>query len=296
MSENAAEYLTTKEVAELLRIKERKVYDLAASSDIPCTRALGKLLFSRRAIEGWLAQHESGAAVESLDFPSVLLGSHDPLLEWCLRESRSGIASYVDGSLDGLDRFANAEGIATGLHVFDPDTDDWNVAEIKRRFQDQPVVLVEWAWRERGLIVSPGNPRKFMSIADLGGSRVVPRQSKAGSQVLFAHLLADAGLSSADLELIHAARTETDAALAVQEGQADAAFGLMSAASQYRLDFVPVIRERFDLLVWRSQWFEEPFQRLLALSRSELFRERVSHLPGYDATTNGRVHFNGRAR
>lgn len=296
MSDQAAEYLTTKEVADLLRIKERKVYDLAASSDIPCTRALGKLLFSRRAIEGWLAQHASGNTPETPDFPCVFLGSHDPLLEWCLRESRSGIASYVDGSLDGLDRFANAEGIATGLHVFDPETGDWNVPEVRRRFQDQPVVLVEWVWRERGLIVAPGNPRTFKSAADLAGYRVVPRQSKAGSQVLLEHLLQDAGLSSADLQLTHAARTETDAALAVQEGQADAAFGLMSVASQYRLDFVPVIRERFDLLVWRSQWFEEPFQKLLELCQSELFSERVRHLPGYDAATTGRVHFNGRAR
>ena len=52
-SENA--YLTTRELASLLRIKERKVYDLAASGQIPCSRAMGKLLFPRKAIEAWIA-------------------------------------------------------------------------------------------------------------------------------------------------------------------------------------------------------------------------------------------------
>ena len=60
MAELAGEYLTTKELADLLRIKERKVYDLAASGDIPCTRALGKLLFQRTAIDAWLTRHGSG--------------------------------------------------------------------------------------------------------------------------------------------------------------------------------------------------------------------------------------------
>lgn len=36
MAELSAEYLTTKELADLLRIKERKVYDLAASRSTAC--------------------------------------------------------------------------------------------------------------------------------------------------------------------------------------------------------------------------------------------------------------------
>ena len=86
---------------------------------------------------------------------------------------------------------------------------------------------------------------------------------------------------------------ETDAALAVLEGQADAAFGLASVAKQYRLDFVPVVRERFDLLVWRWDWFEEPFQKFLALCRSAVFEDHVRGLTGYDASGLGRIHFNG---
>ena len=106
------EYLTTKELAELLRIKERKVYDLVSSGSVPCSRATGKLLFPREAIEKWIAENASSQPVSR---PNVMLGSHDPLLEWAIRESRCGLASYFDSSLDGLARFAAGEGIATGL-------------------------------------------------------------------------------------------------------------------------------------------------------------------------------------
>lgn len=294
MTDYTGEYLTTKELADLLRIKERKVYDLAASGDVPCTRALGKLLFPRAAIENWLARHRSGDPGGPAVFPSVFLGSHDPLLEWCLRESGSGLASYFDGSIDGLDRFAASEGVATGLHIFDSASNEWNVPIVTRRLAGKSAVLVEWAWRERGLIVEAGNPAKIGRIADLKGRRLVPRQPQAGSQVLLTHLLSKNGLGPESIELIHAARTETDAALAVVEGRADAAFGLLSVANQYRLDFVPVVRERFDLLVWRSEWFEEPFQKFLALRRSRVFDERVKTLEGYDTSGFGRVHFNSK--
>ena len=97
-----ADFLTTKEVAELLRIKERTVYDLVKEGSIPVSRVTGKLLFPRELVEAWVrrsAQTKSG--IDSvLQPPLVLAGSHDPLLDWALRESGSGIATFFDGSLD----------------------------------------------------------------------------------------------------------------------------------------------------------------------------------------------------
>jgi putative molybdopterin biosynthesis protein len=295
MPQRETEYLTTKELAELLRIKERKVYDLATSGAVPCSRAMGKLLFSRREIDAWLARGSSGgASTRSTHPPNVLLGSHEPLLEWALRESRCGLATFLDGSLDGLERFARGEGMAAGLHVFAPESGDWNVPIVRERFADNPVVLVEWGWRERGMVVAPGRERSVGGFVDLRGKRVVPRQPEAGTQRLFEHLLNREGIAPSDIELTPPSRSEADAALAVLEGKADATFGLLALAKQYRLGFVPVIRERFDLLVDRRSWFEEPMQTLLAFCRSEVFLAKVSGVEGYDFSGLGRVHFNGR--
>lgn len=291
-----SEYLTTKELAELLRIKERKVYDLAASGEIPCSRAMGKLLFPRAAVEVWLARASSGLdrAGEVHSRPNVFLGSHDPLLDWALRESGCGLATYFDGSLDGLERFAAGEGIASGLHIYEPAAKQWNTPAVVDLFAAAPVVLVEWAWRERGLIVAPDSKRQFKKMADLAGARIVPRQAEAGAQKLLTHLLQLEGPAADSLTFTPPVRTESDAALAVLEGKADAAFGLKSLASQYRLGFSPIIKERFDLLIDRRSWFEPPMRTFLEFCGSKTFGAKLSEIDGYDVGGFGAVHFNGR--
>jgi excisionase family DNA binding protein len=289
------EYLTTKEVAALLRLKERKVYDLAATGKVPCSKATGKLLFPRDEIEAWIAHERIGASPANLFSPppNVFLGSHDPLLEWALRESGSGLATYFDGSRDGLRRFEAREGLAAGLHLHDSETNSWNTAATLGAAAKMPVVVIEWAKRQRGLVLQPGLSKKIRAIQNLTGHSFASRQPDAGAELLFRHLAAQAGLELSSLKPAPMARSETDAALAVLEGKAEACLGLASLAQQYRLDFVPLIEERFDLLVDRRCWFEPPMQSLIRFCTSSTFPARARELPGYDVSGFGTVHFNG---
>lgn len=282
------EYLTTRELAELLRIKERKVYDLASSGTVPCSRATGKLLFPRQAIEKWIADNASSQPVAR---PNVILGSHDPLLEWAIRESRCGLASYFDSSLDGLDRFTQGEGIATGLHVFDISTQNWNIPLIETQYSSQSAILVSWARRQRGIIVDRSR-KKISGLSDLVHYSVVPRQAEAGSQVLLNALLDRENILPSDIDWLAPARSEVDAVLAVQEGKADAAFGLASLAAQYNLGFVPVIEERFDLLVDRRAWFEPAWQTLMGFCHSNTFAQRSNELIGYQVNELFKILYN----
>lgn len=296
MSDLSSEFLTTRDLAEFLHIKERKVYDLAASGEVPCSRATGKLLFRRSEIEAWVERRSSGGTLKRPNRQSrIFVGSHDPLLSWALGESGAELATLFDGSLDGLNRFANGEGQATGLHLYDPETDEWNVPFVRSRFGHAPVALVEFAWRERGLIVAPNAGADIHDIGSLRGRRLVTRQGAAGSQILIKHLMTEAGLSPDDVEWTDIARTESDAALAVLDGDADAALGLRAIAQRLRLEFVPIVRERFDILVDRAAWFDPPLQRLLDFCRSDAFRNKAGELAGYDVSGLGAVHFNSSA-
>lgn len=288
------EFLTTKELAQLLRIKERKVYDLAASGEVPCSKAMGKLLFPRAAIDAWIAQHSSGVQKSTVvDLPNVFLGSHDPLLEWALRESGCGIATYFDGSADGLNRFVSLEGLATGLHLYDRDTNDWNVSMVKAATADRAVVLITWATRRRGLIVSAAMDGKIQGLPDLVGRRVSPRQAQSGAQRLLQDLLQQAQISDDQVDYGTPMRSEADAALQVLEDRSDASFGLEALAVQYGLSFIPIIEEHFDLLIDRRYWFEPPWQRFLEFCHSEQFAERAAQLSGYRIEHLGSVKFNG---
>lgn len=286
-------YLTTRELADLLRISERKVYDLAASGEVPCVRVVGKLLFPKAQVTAWMAAAHSGPQ-GPVALPNVLLGSHDPLLDWALRESASGLATFFDGSQDGLERFATHQGVACGLHIHQPN--GWNTAAVQARLGEAPMVLVEFAKRQRGLIVAPGNPLGLTGVASLRSHRIARRQIGAASQGLFDTLLRAADLDPSTMTGPQGvARTEGDLAQLVFEGKADAAFGLQAAAQQMRLGFCPVLEERFDLLVWRHAWFEPPFQALLSFLRGPELAAKAAELDGYDLSGLGQVVLNGVA-
>lgn len=288
------EFLTVRELADLLRLKERKVYDLAASGAVPCSRATGKLLFPTSEVRQWIAQAQSGGPLGTgapVSRPAVLLGSHDPLLDWAIRQSRCGLATLYDGSLDGLARFANGEGIAAGLHVQDEASGVWNIPAASRAAAGQNAVLIRFATRRRGLLFREGTA-KPAGMADIAGLRLVPRQPESGTHVLFRTLARKAGLDVDGLTYTAIARTEDEAAEAVRLGEADVAFGLQAVAATFGLDYVHVVDEDFALLVDRKAWFDPPMTALRDFCATKLFRDRAAAYGGYTVSEVGKVLWN----
>lgn len=279
-------FLTTKEVADLLRVKERKVYDLAAADEIPHRRITGKLLFPAKELHAWLdGTHGSGTA----DRPNLLAGSHDPLLDWAVHASGCGLASLCNGSADGLRQFEAGTAALAGLHL--PEDNGWNVETVGNRGLNN-AVLIRWATRRRGLLLAEDMADSIRSVADLKGRRVVLRQTGAGTALLFSRLLADAGLAETDLTCTTSpAHTENEAATAVAGGEADAALGLETMAKPFRLAFLPLVDEPFDLLIDRKAYFTEPLQRLFDFARTKEFAARAAALGGYDLDRHGTVQW-----
>lgn len=291
---NFAEWMTSAEAANYLRIGERTLYELVRRRRIPCSRAAGKLLFPRHLIDLWLEAQVEVAGGPPRRAPAVLGGSHDPLLEWAVRESGSGLALLAGGSVDGLRRLAQREVMVAGLHILEPGG-GYNVAALRAQGELSDVVLLEWAWRQQGLVLAPGNPMGIEGIADLlrPTMRVARRQEEAGAQILLRRLVADAGGSVELLGAGPVATNETDLAALILDGKADAGLAVESVARRFRLDFLPLHRERFDLAVRRRDYFEPPVQKLLEFARSPAFAQRAAELGGYDVASLGRVAYNG---
>ena len=288
----AERYLTVPELADLLRIKERKVYDLAASGAVPCSKVTGILLFPENAVHRWLARGQTGEAEPDTARPIVFLGSHDPLLEWALRQSECGIATFFDGSQDGLERFSKREGLAAGIHIFEPESGLWNTPAMAR-FRGEPVVLLSFATRTRGLVIRRNLSSAIKSITDLADHKVTPRQDGAGTRILFDHLLSEAGVSIDTLRLAPVARSEADAVLDVSTEASDVTFGLEVLARQHQLGFVPLVEERFDILVSRRAYFDVPMQRFMRFLSSKAFADHAAAMAGYDVSDAGAVRWNG---
>lgn len=292
-ADTTTQLMDTREVAAYLRLKERRIYDLARRHAIPHVRATGKLLFPRRQIDAWLAA-KSGVASES-QRPPIIAGSHDPLLEWAARASASGLAVLACGSRAGIERLAKGHATVAAIHWRDRASGDDNVPLVRATLPDSDIVMLEWARRTQGLLLAPGNPLRIKKLEDLRKKavRVVPRQADAGSRRLLEHLLNEAGVvADAIAWLPRAAHAETDLAAAIADGRADAGLGIEAAAHAHGLAFIPLAVERMDLVLRRRDAFEAPLQTLLAFARSAEFAEQAKSLTGYDVAHVGRVVFN----
>lgn len=290
----ASALLTTGEVAAYLRMKERTVYDMVARQQIPCSRATGKLLFSRPLIDAWVEAHTEMPAGRNAVVPMIYAGSSDPLLEWALRQSGCGLAVLATGSRRGLEAMARGEAMLAGVHLLDPGTGEYNVPHVQALVPQGDVVVIHWARRVQGLLLAAGNPLGIAGLRDLAerGLRLARRGEGAGSQLLLEVLLDRAGLSMGAIHVAsQIAETERDLASMIAMDEADCALGVAAAAEG--LGFLPLWpAESFDLVMRRRDYFEPAVQALLALARTEAFARRAEHLGGYDLGDLGQVRFN----
>ena len=294
--------MSTKEVAEYLRLKERKIYDMVAQAEIPHSRVSGKLLFPRTLVDEWVKQSTAGATLTAMrNAPAVIAGSSDPLLEWAVRESRCGLATMTYGSMDGVDRMVTGSACAAAMHIPTPPGAtgapqvDRNVALFKDRLAHLDCVLLEWAKREQGLVVAAGNPLKIGRLPDLKKSkvRVILRQPGAGSYLLFLQLLGQEGIHPDQLKYVEtSAQTETDIASAILDGRADAGLAVRAVARQFHLDFIPLTVERLDIAVLRPSYFDAPWQALMQFTQKTAFLRYAKTLAGYDIRDLGKVMWN----
>jgi len=288
--------LTTAEAADYLRLKERKLYELVAERQIPCTKVTGKWLFSRADLDRWLlAGMARPAGALPAEPPPIVGGSHDPLLQWALSESRAGLAMLPEGTEAGYQRFLKGEVIAAAIHFhgIEDAERDANVAKLRAEPALYDAVLIGFAAREQGLVVAAGNPLQLGSLREASQRqlRVALRPEGAGAQQLLLALLGRDGLRLDDLVIALVAPTGPDIAQAVRAGHADLGIATRAVATAAGIGFVPLCVERFDLLMRQRDFFRPPLQAFLALLSEPGFAARAQELGGLDVSGAGRVRW-----
>jgi putative molybdopterin biosynthesis protein len=288
---------TTAEAAAYLRLKERKIYEMVAEGTVPCTKVTGRWLFPKAELDQWLASSVSRPAGMTRPEPApIVAGSHDPLLEWALRESGCGLATLAIGSEAGFNRFVAGECIAASmhLHALEDIEADANVAAMASRSDLQDAVLIAFCRREQGFLVATGNPLKLASIEDVAGkrARITMRPKGAGAQLLLLALLHYAKLTLDQLAAVSPiSPTGPDIAQAIRAGRADTGVATRGVANAAGLDFVPIVWEHFDLVLRQRDYFHPPLQALIRFLRSDNLAARVRELGGYDMSEAGKVRF-----
>lgn len=253
------------------------------------------LLVVPAALEG----HDAGEEVDvrllrdlgAVERTIVAIGSHDPVLDLAAsmlraRDPAQTLVSGPVGSLGGLVALRDGLCHVAGCHLLDPESGEYTLPWIRRVLPGREVAVVRLVHREQGLIVAPGNPQGIAGLEDLPRIRYVNRQRGAGTRVLLDHELARRGIGSAGVAGYEREQpTHFAVAAAVAAGRADAGLGVMAAARAFGLDFVPVAREPFDLVMAPGEPAVAP---LLALLEDADFRTQVEALGGYSVAETGR--------
>jgi putative molybdopterin biosynthesis protein len=238
------------------------------------------------------------AALESV---LVHVGSHDNTLDLLadelmeLAEPLRLVSSNV-GSLGGLSALKAGSAMFAGVHLFDPESGDFNFPFLKRYLPGEDLLVVNLAIRHQGLIVPAGNPKGISGIADLSREDVVfiNRQRGAGTRILLDEELKRAGISLSQVRGYEREEfTHMAVAVNVRAATADAGLGIRSAARALGLDFVPVTRERYDLIIPRRFAGDAKIRVLLELLGRKDVRERIEAMGGYETHLTGRVMWPG---
>lgn len=227
--------------------------------------------------------------------PALVFASHDLAVSLLASETDEAHRPIVGvtGSLDSL--IAVRQGIAdiAGCHLLDEPSGEYNLPYVRHLFPDRSVVVTTVAHREQGLITAPGNPLALRSVADIAerGTRMINRNGGSGTRVWFDQQLAALGLDgSAIVGYETEVQTHSEAACAVAAGLADVAIGIRAAADAEELGFVPLFRERYDLVVRKDRLGDPGVDSFLNVLHSRRFRSEAGKLHGYDTDETGDEH------
>ena len=222
-------------------------------------------------------------------------GSHDLALEALWARTRQAYpdldlsVGYV-GSLEGLMALWHGDAALAGAHLLDEETGEYNLPILRRLFPGQPLCVVTLAERQQGFLVPRGNPRRLESWRDLAQTRLrfANRQPGSGTRALLDFNLRREGISPSTIAGYPTALpTHLAVAAAVAEERSDVGLGLLAAARAYGLDFVPLVRERYDLILHAEDRERALLRNLLDLASAAEFKAVVAELGGYDTKLSG---------
>jgi putative molybdopterin biosynthesis protein len=225
----------------------------------------------------------------------VIVGSHDNTLDVLadqLKSAQTGLtlsSSHV-GSLGGLMAIKRGACHLAGAHLLDIEDGTYNVAYIRRYLPGRAVKLVNLVYRDNGLIIRPGNPKGIRGIEDLirPDVRFINRQGGSGTRILLDYRLGQLGIDPSAIRGYDAEEvTHMSVAVAVLSGGADAGLGIYAAAKALNLEFIPVVTEKYDLVIPAEHFASEPIRTLLTTIESAEFKRRVEALGGYSTHGTG---------
>lgn len=309
---------TTEEIAKILRISKLTVYDLIKKGELPAYRVGRQMRVDESDLEAYKAKakgayrqaapmnispagqaqaptgHQQAGTgrniiISGQDVSLDLLAGHLEKNDQLYRPLRS----YV-GSLNSLVAMYTGKADIVSTHLYDGETNDYNVPYIRRILCGHRFVVIHMLSRWAGFYVQAGNPKQIKTWSDFtkSGIRMVNREKGSGARTLIEEQFRMAGIAGSDV--VGYEREESNhlaVAGAVARREADVGVGIEKAASLVGVEFIPVIRERYDLVLLKNKDNERIIAAVLDILGSQPFQKELEAVGGYDLSQIGQIMY-----
>lgn len=314
--------LSTQEVAEILNISKNTVYELIKRGELPSYRIGRKVRIDEIDIEEYKnrtrtsakkstqtnSQHNDNLIIAKptpKNFLPVtnykndfIICGQDILLDALTRhlerhsKGLQALRCYI-GSYNGLVELYRGNVTVATAHLWDGDNGEYNISYVRRILPGVPCVIVHLVCRMQGFYVAKGNPKNITTWEDLTRPDVlmINREKGCGVRVLIDEKLRKLGISCKSIngyeneELSHLAVAST-----VARGDADVGVGNEKAALQVQdVQFIPLQKERYDLIIKKEDINIPPIQAVLEILNSKEFQLELRGIGGYDLSETGKI-------
>lgn len=302
---------TIDELSKLLKVSKLTVYDLIKKGELQAYRVGRQMRVEESDLENYKNNRKIG--LKKVDPPAIgislpgkvpfrplVISGQDSALDILSLhlEKSSGdfrpLRSYV-GGLSGLMAMFREETDIVAIHLFDGETGEYNIPYVKKILTGFPVLVVNLLYRTAGIYIKKGNPKNIHSWEDLirEDILIVNREKGSGARVLLDEQLKLHGLSSKMIQGYE--KEETNhlvVAAMIANGEADAGIGIERISTMVDVDFIPMMKERYDIVILNKPENEEIIENLLATLRSTSFQKELKTIGGYDLSQTGTILYN----
>lgn len=303
--------LSTQEVADMLHVSKSTIYDLIKKGEIISYKVGRKVRFTESDVQDYISRSKKGQSVlhsssnnisdfsllrvEKKQDGFIICGQDlilDILSNYMRLHGIPALRAYI-GSYDSLISLYKHKVNVASAHLWDSDTNQYNVAYVKRLLPGVSTVIIHLTCRMQGLYIAKGNPKGITKWADFGRNDItmINREHGAGSRVLLDENLKLLGIYGSSIKGYKKEnQSHLAVASAVSSGEADVAVGTEKIARQVdNIDFIPLKKERYDLVVKKEDYQTPEIQTMLNIIRSTAFKNEFANIGGYDTSDMGKI-------
>ena len=287
------QFLSPLEVAEILQVKKNTVYEMIKRGDLKATKMGKQFRIARKDLYKYM-----GMTPETESAESIVICGQDLLLDVLCSlynnqsEGRTQVYRSPLGSYSGLYRMYQNENYVATCHMWDGETDTYNLPYVKRMLPGEQLAVFHLLKRWQGFYVKEGNPKHIEKFEDLTRAdvRMINREKGSGIRIFIDEMCKKMEIDTDELNGYEdVAASHMIAASNVLRGSADVAIGNEKVARQMDgIQFIPLKQESYDIVFRKKDLKRKEFQQLLDMIRSEEFKKEAEMMSGYDVSEMGK--------